>query len=314
MYLAPLNYDRFFRKVFSDEQISKKFLEDFLGVEIETIELLKYKHKLTDDASIVEFDFRCKIDGSYVIIDMQQWYKQDIVQRFYTYHAANTVLQLEHIDNRKLTNLDNREIKNYRKVLPVITLIWMVHDRLGFTEDYISYTMLPEMTRDFIMDKKKWQKAGRAELEQEQRTLANILQNNTKNLKFLQQNRLIFAFQSNIVKNRRLEKYVRWFQFAEKTRHSDNTKEDFSSYRKDNVFKEIMRKLDKEEIKDTDFEAIKYHDLYLSIIDEKEYQAKLEEKLSIAKKCLMRGLSIKDVVGITELPIEKVQAVADSIY
>ncbi len=37
MYLAPLNYDRFFKKVFSDIKIAKKFLEDFLGVDIEEI-------------------------------------------------------------------------------------------------------------------------------------------------------------------------------------------------------------------------------------------------------------------------------------
>ncbi|MCP4132179.1 MAG: hypothetical protein GY754_14505, partial [bacterium] len=61
MYLAPLNYDRFFKKVFSDKEISRRFLEDFLEVKIDSIELLKEKHQLTDDASVVEFDFRCKI-------------------------------------------------------------------------------------------------------------------------------------------------------------------------------------------------------------------------------------------------------------
>jgi len=30
MYLAPLNYDRFFRKIFKDDAIAKAFLEDFL--------------------------------------------------------------------------------------------------------------------------------------------------------------------------------------------------------------------------------------------------------------------------------------------
>ena len=81
MYLAPLNYDRFFKKVFSDLRISKNFLEAFLGVKIETIENLKNEFKITDDASVVRFDFRCKIEGQYVIIDMQQWHKRSEERR-----------------------------------------------------------------------------------------------------------------------------------------------------------------------------------------------------------------------------------------
>ena len=34
MYLAPLNYDRYFKKVFSETRIAKRFLEDFFDVEI----------------------------------------------------------------------------------------------------------------------------------------------------------------------------------------------------------------------------------------------------------------------------------------
>ncbi len=103
MYLAPLNYDRFFKKVFSDLTIAKAFLQDFLDVEIEEITQLKDKNRVTDDAAVVEFDFRCKINGSYVIIDMQQWYKKDIVKRFYVYHTLNTVLQLEDIPTKSVS-------------------------------------------------------------------------------------------------------------------------------------------------------------------------------------------------------------------
>ncbi|MGE5340776.1 MAG: hypothetical protein ACM3SY_07870, partial [Candidatus Omnitrophota bacterium] len=88
MYLAPLNYDRFFKRVFSDLNIAKAFLEDFLDVPIEEIKKLENENRLTDDATSVEFDFRCKIKGSYVIIDMQQWYKRDIGKRFYLYHTV----------------------------------------------------------------------------------------------------------------------------------------------------------------------------------------------------------------------------------
>ncbi len=64
-------------------------------VKISSLEKLPQQHRMTDDAAIVEFDFRCKIKDAYVIIDMQQWYKPDIVQRFYLYHALNSGLQLE---------------------------------------------------------------------------------------------------------------------------------------------------------------------------------------------------------------------------
>jgi len=148
MYLAPLNYDRFFRKVFSDPKISKKFLEDFLEVEIEEFEILKDKHRITDDAAVVEFDFRCKIKGAYVIVDMQQWYKQDIFHRFYMYHTLNTALQLDKLPEKGVS-IDTithklKKIKDYQALEPVITLVWMVDDSLGFSENYISYVMTPE--------------------------------------------------------------------------------------------------------------------------------------------------------------------------
>lgn len=73
MYIAPFNYDRFFKKVFSDLRITKRFLEDFLDVEIEQITALPDRHHLTDEAAAVAFDFCCKIEGKFVIIDMQQW-------------------------------------------------------------------------------------------------------------------------------------------------------------------------------------------------------------------------------------------------
>lgn len=55
MYLAPLNYDRFFRKVFSDLDISKRFLEDFFDTTIEEIHELPTERKITDDATAADF-------------------------------------------------------------------------------------------------------------------------------------------------------------------------------------------------------------------------------------------------------------------
>ena len=69
MFLAPLNYDRFFKKVFSDRDIAKRFIEDILDTSIDHIEPLSEKHKVTDDAAAIEFDYRCKIGNQYIVVD-----------------------------------------------------------------------------------------------------------------------------------------------------------------------------------------------------------------------------------------------------
>ena len=247
MYLAPLNYDRFFKKVFSEKRIAQQFLEDFLETEIEEIELLKEKHRVTDDASIVEFDFRCKINGSYIIIDMQQWYKIDVIKRFYLYHSLNASLQLETLPEKRLTlDRSRKEIiktKDYRYVEPVLTLIWMVDDNLGFDDNYISYVLSPEISQQFIENKQLWANPELTEIIKEQQKVLAILKNNEKDMHFLRKNKLMFIFQKNIVKNEKLKKYVRWFEFAQKTKNENNKKSDFEEYQQDEIFSEIIRRI-----------------------------------------------------------------------
>ena len=72
MHLDLFKYDRFSKKVYPDLVIAKAFIEDFLDVPLEEIEKLPETYRITDDASIVEFVFRCRIDGKTVIVDMQQ--------------------------------------------------------------------------------------------------------------------------------------------------------------------------------------------------------------------------------------------------
>ncbi len=94
MFVAPLNYDVFFKKVFSNKRIAKNFLQDFFGVKITEIKLLRTDYKITDDATIVRFDYRCKINGKYVVIEMQQKYKTDVNKRFYLSHCLGIALAL----------------------------------------------------------------------------------------------------------------------------------------------------------------------------------------------------------------------------
>ncbi|MEY4933971.1 MAG: hypothetical protein RIS64_330, partial [Bacteroidota bacterium] len=103
-YLVSLNKDEAFKKVFGNLSIAKAFLEDLLNVRIQSIERLERDHKITDAASIVRFDFRCRIDGKDVIIEMQQDNYNYLVKRFYLYHCLNTSLQLEVIEDRTYTD------------------------------------------------------------------------------------------------------------------------------------------------------------------------------------------------------------------
>jgi len=269
MYLAPLNYDRYFKKVFSDLDIAKRFLEDFFDVTITKIDLLTIQHKITDDAVAVEFDFRCEIDNQLVIIDMQQWYKPDIVHRFYTYHCINTALQLESLTLKSIAIQDGKikSVKDYSQILPVITLVWMVDDTFGFKDDYVSYTMTPELVLDFIKNHLLWKNDDFAELLKQRELALAQLSNRTKKLDFLQKNRLIYAFQKNIVANSKkahskMHKYLNWFELAEKTKNKLNQKSDFLQYTDDKIFANMIRRLSKDSLTEDDFTYIENYEAF----------------------------------------------------
>ena len=261
MFLAPLNYDKYFNKVFSNEKIAKKFLEDFLETTINEFEMLKGRHRVTDDASLVEFDFRCLIENTVVILDMQQWYKRRIAQRFYLYHALNTGLQLEKLPDKRILYDQSYEktekLKDYGDLQPVLTLVWMADDTLKFKDDYVAYSMSPEMVAEFVKNERLWRKPEIIEILKERERVLAVLGNNAKDLDFLSKNRLIFLLQKNIVKNKTDAKYRKWFEFAQKTKNPDNKKEDFLEYMDDEIFCEIMKRLDKKELTEDDYNYIR---------------------------------------------------------
>ncbi|MCP5054052.1 MAG: hypothetical protein GY940_43185 [bacterium] len=271
MFLAPLNYDKYFKKVFSNEGIAKRFLEDFLETGINEFEMLQGRHRVTDDAALVEFDFRCEIEDSFVILDMQQWYKRDVTRRFYIYHALNAGLQLEELPNKKVlydhSYQKTGKVKDYRNLQPVLTLVWMSDDTLGFKDDYAAYTMTPELVTEFIKNEKLWHKPEIVEILKERARVLEVLGNQSKEIDFLSKNRLVFLLQKNIVKNKTNAKYSKWFEFAEKTKNPDNKKEDFLEYMEDDIFREIMKRINKEELTEDDF---------LYIEDEKEIREEVE--------------------------------------
>jgi hypothetical protein len=288
MYVAPLNYDRFFKKVFSDVNIAKGFLEAFLNVIIEEIEPLGKEHRITDEASVVEFDYRCKINGQYIIIDMQQWYKSDVVKRFYLYHSLSGALQLETLPFKSIKTGTQKkyETKNYAGLEPVVTLIWMVSDNLGFKEDYIAYALFPEQAADFIKNNALWAEENLKNIELERQKVLTLLNNITKGIDFLSQNKLIYLFQSNIVNNKKYSPYFDWFEFAEKTRNKENTKEDFEQYEKNESIMAAIQRLRKDTLVKDEFK-------YIEDWEQFEIESRLwkeEERKSLRKEVLQEGL------------------------
>jgi hypothetical protein len=318
MFLAPLNYDKYFNKVFSNEKIAKRFLEDFLEANINEFEMLKGRHRVTDDAALVEFDFRCRIEDSFVILDMQQWYKRDVTRRFYLYHALNTGLQLEELPNKRVlydySYQKTGKVKDYRALQPVLTLVWMVDDTLGFKDDYAAYTMTPELVIEFIKNERLWHKPEIVEILKERARVLEVLDNQSKELDFLSKNRLIFLLQKNIVKNKTNAKYRKWFEFAEKTKKPDNREEDFQEYMDDEIFVEIMKRINKKGLTEDDFLYIEKETEVREEVERFERQIyedgiKVgEEKTAkqIAKVMKTSGLPIEKISEITNLPKKEI--------
>ncbi|NJN34044.1 MAG: hypothetical protein HC817_07130 [Saprospiraceae bacterium] len=253
MFVAPLNMDFFFKKVFSNITLAQHFLEDLLGVTITAIKFLSLENKVSDDAVTVKFDFRCKINKQYVVIEMQQTYKTDVIKRFYLYHSVSTALQLETLKPITIERQNGEKYaeKNYSGLEPVLTLIWMVDDTLGFEEDLVIFSTLPEATKDFITDSELWKhpRENLSNILAERKKVLKILENDTKGLDFFVQNKIIYIFQKNIIANKRINlPYYKWFDFAAKSKKANNTEADFENYKKDKDMAEVINRLRKDNL------------------------------------------------------------------
>lgn len=82
-------------------------------------------------------------------------------------------------------------------------------------------------------------------LLEERTRILEKLDNKTKNLDFIQTNRLIFAFQRNIVRHQQMKRYIRWFDLAAKTKRPDNKAEDFEAFEHDDDFNPIYQRIKK---------------------------------------------------------------------
>lgn len=342
MYLAPLNYDRFFQRIFSNPLIARRFFEDLLDVTITFFEPLPRKNQITDDAAFLEFDYRCRINGKYYILDMQQWYKNDVIKRFYLYFCNNTSLQLETIKSVNLPMPDGSvyKTKSYDQLEPTITLIWMADDTLGFKEDIVTYSMFPEMMNNFMQNDALWATLSKEELLNLRQEILKIVNNKHKNLDFLSENRLMFLLQPNIFRNKKMTKYFNWFEFAVKTKNKNNVAQDFKKYANDSIFSTMIEQLRTSVLSNSDFEYIDDYDEYMvgvqnyndmikraalkeagidvqkmqekvRIQEEKvraEQEKSLREKKTIVRNMRQKGFSAADIAEITALSMSEINA------
>ena len=214
-----------------------------------------------------------KILINFVIIDMQQWFKTDIVKRFYMYHSMNTVLQLEKMPDKSIDLEENRkrDIKDYDKLIPVITLIWLADDDLNFNDDFVSYMMTGEILNDFI-------------------------------------------------KNKKYSKYLKWFELAEKTRNRLNEKGWFDEYLKDEIFVEIIKRINTESFEQVDWEYITDYEKFREKVNRYEQvffndgkeEGKNSEKVDTAIKGIKAGYSndiITTMTGLTDGQINELRKI-----
>ena len=130
---------------------------------------------------------------------MQQWYKQDVVKRFFLYFCNNTSLQLENIPVMNVPAQSTGIVyktKNYNLLEPSLTVIWMASDTLGFTDDIMAFSIFPEILHDFIRNEALWATNNLPNLLKERLDVLKRLNNNTKGLDFLRKKPFNLRFSS----------------------------------------------------------------------------------------------------------------------
>ncbi len=312
MEILPLNYDKYFKKVFSDTEIAKKFLEDFLDIKIAEIKLLEKDINLTNKARKIRFDFRCKGDDKHFIVEMQH-HINDVVKRFYLYHSTNTSLQLENLPLAERTVLDRKtqkyhikKIRDYSKVTPSISIIWFVDDSFRSDEDFLVFTVLPEKVKDFINDK-KWGNLNEENLEKiikKHDILKKLIRNRHRELDFLQENKMIYIFQKQVIKNNNEEKYFKWFDFADKSKKKDNKISDFPNY-EEKVFKKLMHILSSKFVPEGELNEVENYFLAHEMLSS-ETNDFVQKRTDELRSELLEGLKKKDeIIEIKDEIIEK---------
>ncbi len=242
----------------------------------------------------------------------------------------NTVLQLEKMPDKSidLEAIKQKEIKDYDKLIPVATLIWLADDTLTFKEDYVSYTMANEAVLDFIRNKNLWKEENILKILEQRAKCLEIIDNKTKKLDFYQKNKLIYAFQPNIVRNKKYSRYLPWFELAEKIRDKLNQKRWFDEYLQDEIFTEIIKRINTESFEQSDWEYIDNYEKFSEQVKRFE-KVFIEQGIDIGKeqgidigleKYAINGIKsrfdneiIYKMTGLTDEQINKLRELVEKV-
>ena len=173
------------------------------------------------------------------------------------------------------------------------------------------------------------------ELLAERAKCLGIIDNRTRKLDFLQKNKLIYAFQPNIIRNKKFTKYLPWFELADKTRNKLNEKSWFDEYLKDQIFVEIIKRINTETFVQSDWEYIdknedsrekvkRFEQVYIEEgmemgmekgmemgmekgIEKGIPQGEIIKARKIAKEMKARGFVIDVIAELTNLSIEEIE-------
>ena len=173
---------------------------------------------------------------------------------------------------------------------------------MKFDRDYTAYTFLPTVLLNFLQDEPLWEKGDCDPILRKRAEVLKIVNNDAKNLSFLRENQLIFAFQNYIIKNEenRDKRYARWFEFAAKTRDSENKEEDFKEFENDPVFSELIRKLSHKSLDSSDWDYIRYYDEMLGVMEAKVRDSREEGREEGLEEGKQLGLEEGKQLGLEE--------------
>jgi len=291
--------------------------------------LVPGQHQSKYKISVGEFHYRCKIDDSYVTIDLQQWYKLDIPRQFHVYNTLNTKLQFEGPPKKSIfTPHKDGECK------PVMTIIWMADVALYHDEDYATYRLHPEVIANFLRRDSLWHQDTIKGLMAQRGQLLAQPNSKTKDIDFLPKDSLIFIFQKNIIKNAKMAKYYRWFLFSERTKCDTNKKEDFKEFESDEIFQSIIRSIEKSALSSEDLEYIRDETEFIEQVTRTEQgwwnggkregrweserrsieigDKKIELKIIKIARELLDVLDNKSIADCTGLTVKEVEALRES--
>ena len=152
------------------------------------------------------------------------------------------------------------------------------------------------------------------EILEERARVLELMDNQSKELDFLLKNRLVFMLQKNIVKNKTDTKYRKWFEFAQKTKNPDNKEEDFQEYMDDEIFREIIRKINKNELTEDDLLYIENETKIREEVERFEkqiYEDGLEKgkkgnAFEVAGKLKAKGFDDEIIAEVTGLSLDEI--------